>query len=220
MITEQSIKFEERSDINILFNDILGLSYDATNKFSCFLNNSSGIALYGGVAGNSTQNFSIRDKNNNSVISSFDPGTSSFCYYHIGTNSTVKYFRICINSPSSGSFMKTQSVVLAQDINNEWVIFAGDKMYSNFGVTGAYNNFFSGTYSSIVDDSNTYLAAKMVRLDTGVPFKDLYAVFSARDYSDTNYLVAFDGKPYRLVSMSNNATDASRYPSFAFPVND
>lgn len=109
--------------------------------------------------------------------------------------------------------------VLAEDINGDWVIFNSDKMYSDYGVTGIYNNPQIGR-PDIVDSGNQFLISKACRIDTGAEFKELFFVLSARSYTDANCIANFDGNLYRLVSVSNTKDEAGRYPAFAFPVSN
>ena len=136
--------------------------------------------------------------------------------YHISTDETVKYFKY---APSSANAVDSFTYVLAQDENGEWVVFNGDKMYTEYGTTGIYSNPQSER-SEIVDSNNLFLFSKARRFDTGAEFKELYFVLSAKSYTDTNCIVDCGGILYRIVSTGNSKDETGRYPAFAFPVSD
>lgn len=134
-------------------------------------------------------------------------------FYHISEGETVKYFKYVCKEEKSYTY------ILAQDANGEWVVFNGDKMYSDYGATGIYSNPQIGR-AEIVDSGNQFIFAQACRLDTGAAFKELYFVLSAKSYTDTNCIVQHGDKFYRLVSASNVKDETGRYPAFAFPVSD
>lgn len=137
-------------------------------------------------------------------------------FYHISTAETVKYFKYVQSDESAEN---SYTYILAEDVNGDWVVFNGDKMYSDYGATGIYNNPQIGR-PELVDIDNQFMVSKAHRFDTGTEFKELYFVSSAKSYSDTNCIVNFGGKTYRLVSVSNEKDETGRYPAFAFPVSD
>ena len=161
----------------------------------------------------------LSSKKNNEQISIYRDNSVHYTYpfvYQISENGAVKYFKQQSGSTATPGF----TCILAQDANGEWVIFNADKMYSDHGTTGIYSNFFDGSKAEIISDDNVFMAVRAARLDTGVQFKELFFVLSAKNYSDNNCLVAFGGKPYRLVSASGSSNNANRFPSFAFPVSE
>lgn len=205
-----------------------GLVTESTGNYRLYpLNGSGGVGLYGlrldkSLSGSSLPIIVIKDKNGTShggVTGSpaSQSGWKGSIFYHVSSGETVKYFKYVLDDElKENSF----TCILAEDTNGDWVIINGDKMYSNYGAIGIYNNFYDGTHSGIVDSDNQFIISKACRLDTGAEFKELYFVLSARSYTDTNCIVDFKGKTYRLVSVSNVKDETGRYPAFAFPVSD
>ena len=181
------------------------------------LNGDSGVGFYGKKANTSTSNSDlillIEDKRTNRYNGVTGNNFVGSIFYHISKNKSVKYFKYVNSAENSYTY------ILAEDVKGEWVVFNGDKMYSDYGETGIYNNPQTGR-SELVNGGNQFLISKACRLDTGEEFKELYFVQSARSYTDTNCIVDYGGKTYRLVSVSNVKDETGRYPAFAFPVSD
>lgn len=210
----------------VFIQNVLGLTgtqEGLQHYYIYLLNNNGKIGLYGrdsSTTANGAIMLCIKDKignNHSAVIVNLSVDINGNILYHISTNETVKFFKYVLDDET-----KTESFtyILAQDINDEWVIFSGDKMYSDYGETGIYNNFYNGAHSEIVDGGNMFMISEAYRFDTGVKFKELYFVLSAKSYSDTNCIIEYKGKKYRLVSVSNVKDETGRYPAFAFPVSD
>lgn len=221
LLEKEWIFTQNRSyDVNDFLTQAMGLNVSNYSVYFNYRPNESGVGFFavvksGGVGGGETA-LSLTDKNNaeyNKLINSTIAGSA---FYHISMGETVKYFK----HVSNGNLDSSYTYLLAQDITGEWVVFNGDKMYSNYGTTGIYNNFHNGAHFKIVDGGNMFMISEAYRFDTGVKFKELYFVLSAKSYSDTNCIIEYKGKKYRLVSVSNVKDEAGRYPAFAFPVSD
>ena len=205
----------------LFLRDIFGFTKITASSYqTCSINNNGSISFYGRAAtttlGYDTKIFEFRDKNGNSYNLITKDDYIGSIFYHISEVESVKYFKY-VSSADSGE--NSYTYILAEDANGEWVVLNGDKMYSDYGRTGIYNNPQTGR-PELVDGGNQFLISKACRLDTGAEFKELYFVQSARSYTDTNCIVDYGGKTYRLVSVSNVKDGTGRYPAFAFPVSD
>lgn len=219
---EENISQTRSYDVKEFLEQTMGLTPTVSSvHHHYYLNGTDGIGFYaiaknGGVGGGETA-LALTDRHGaeyNRLINTTIAGTM---FYHISSGEAAKYFKHVSNNAAVDD---SYTYLWAQDINGEWVVFNGDKMYSNYGTTGVYNNFHNGTHPEIVDSGNQFMISEAYRPDTGTKFKELFFVMSARSYSDTNCIVEHKGKTYRLVSVSNTKDETGRYPAFAFPVSD
>ena len=198
--------------------DNLGMTVNGT---TVIINSATGIHFIASSATNTTgvDGLVLYAKDMTRQVALSARETEGDVFYHISKNETTKYFKMNPHSDFT-SYDVPNTFILAQDINNEWVVFYNEKMYTDYGATGIYANPQDGSHSNILSDGNLFMISEAYRYDTGVKFKDLFFVLSATSYSDRNCIIEKDGVKYRLVSVSNHTDAQGRYPSFAFPVSD
>lgn len=210
-LLEQAYVINSWSDCNTFLKMIFNRP-TTNNEFKINPNIKSGMYFF---TNSPNPQFYFCVKNSNTKINSLT-NTGGTVFYHISEGESVKYFKYV---QSSDTAENSYTYILAQDVNGEWVVFNGDKMYSDYGATGIYSNPQIGR-PEIVDSGNQFVISKACRLDTGTKFNELHFVLSAKSYTDTNCIVDHGGKKYRLVSVSNVKDVTGRYPAFAFPVSD
>lgn len=205
---------------SLLFSDIKMSQASLSNYYK--INIRGGVSLI--ISYNSSTKIGISPETKdgkyyNNFINNLASGR---LYTHNSSNKYVRYCKITSNAQNADDINEPNAcaMILAQDENDEWVVFQNNRLVTQYGDTGVFTNTFNGEIETIVDENNQFIITPTYRVDTGARLKELYTVLSARSYVDHNCIIQKGDKFYRLVSLAANADETKRYPAFAFPVSD